>query len=76
MAPTMRVKTGERELSIPARELSIRVCAMGNRKLGMALPKIPMIRKLLIFFFVIYLRLWMEMGRKQSHVKNILKPAT
>jgi len=69
------VKTGDNELSIPASELSMRVCETGKRKLGMAFPTRPIMIKLLMFFRVINLRFLTETGRKQSQVINTRSPA-
>jgi hypothetical protein len=74
--PIIKVKTGLNELSIPATELSILVCASGNRKAGMPLPKNPMIRiermlSLLSFFIE-----QIAAGRRQMNEIKILREAT
>jgi preprotein translocase subunit SecY len=70
--PIIRVKTGLNEFNIPVRELLIFVCAIGNRKAGMALPISPIIITDNIFFLLSSGILRMAMGNRQRVAINIL----
>ena len=72
----IRVNSGVRELSIPARLLSICVCALVNRYAGIPFPMTPTIMSDTIFFLLIFRILLKRNGVRNKKVKNIRKEAT
>jgi hypothetical protein len=73
--PIRSVNTGFKELSIPVRELSILVSAIGKRNAGIALPRNPIIDKLRMLCLLIFFMLIRAKGRRLRKVMNMRNDA-
>ena len=70
------VKRGTKAFKIPAKELSICVCAFVNKKAGMPLPKIPTMARGIQCFFASLPILFQTKGTNDSQAKHMRKSAT
>ena len=76
MAPISMVKNGVNAFNTPVTELSIRVCAKGNRNAGIKLPRNPLANKKIHCFRVFICRKFrMAIGSRNNEAEKILSAA-
>ena len=75
MAPVIIAKIGVRQLSVPAKELSIPSSARQNKKAGNKLPSVPDKKTKKSLFLGIFLMFLTVMGNNIKPAKTILKEA-
>ena len=75
MAPVIIAKIGVRQLSVPAKELSIPSSARQNKKAGNKLPSVPEMKTKKSLLRGIYLIFFTVIGNNIKPAKTILKEA-